>query len=107
MTEKSVSKQVEELQERLRWYEESPLESSYTACKNTIEKFNAQLSEKEVDIFDIETKPIFEMAHKYLTEMDGYLATLEKIRSRMNPELAKSIDKKITTARDVRKEALA
>jgi hypothetical protein len=32
------------------------------------------------------------MAHKYLTEMDGYLATLEKIKAKMNPEIAKKAE---------------
>lgn len=105
---KELAQENEHLKELLKIYEESPFESSYIACKSTIENFNKQLSEKEINIFDIEDKPKFEMAHKYLTEIDGYLASLDKIRSRMNPEIAKDLDKKAKQAKiDEKDKSLA
>lgn len=78
--------------DKLKYYEQSPFVSSYEATYSTIERFNEQLKHNEIDIFNINDKPRFEMAHKYLTELDGYLTTLEKIRERMSPEEKKAVD---------------
>lgn len=87
--------EVRELVESYIFYTESPFEDSYTATYKTIQSFNSKLQESKIDILSIEDKPKFEMAHKYLTELDGYLSTLEKIRSRMSPEHAKKVDEKM------------
>lgn len=87
--------EVRELVESYIFYAESPFEDSYTATYKTIQSFNVKLKESKIDILNIEDKPKFEMAHKYLTELDGYLNTLEKIRARMSPEYAKRIDEKL------------
>jgi hypothetical protein len=91
---KALLKEIEELKSELKIYKDSPHENSYLACFKTIENFNDQLSAKKIDIFNVDETPIFEMAHKYLTELDGYLATLDKIRMRMNPEEAKAADQR-------------
>lgn len=90
---------VRELVESYLFYVESPFEDSYLATYNTITSFNQKLREAKIDILNIDDKPKFEMAHKYLVELDGYLATLEKIRSRMSPEHQKKMDAKIKEAK--------
>jgi hypothetical protein len=94
MTIKELSHENETLKTLLKVYEDSPFESSYMACLTTIENFNRQLTSESINIMDIEDKPKFEMAHKYLTELDGYLSTLDKIRGKMNPDIAKNLDAK-------------
>lgn len=91
----SLLKENEQLKQLLEIYEKSPFESSYLACRRTIENFNRQLQSEEINILNIDDKPKFEMAHKYLTELDGYLATLDKIRMRMNPEEAKAAEQRV------------
>ena len=79
--------------EKVKFYEESPFVSSYEATYATIERFNKQLKDNEINILSIDDKVKFEMAHKYLTELSGYLKTLSEIRGLMSPEQQKEIEK--------------
>lgn len=83
---------IEELLRAYLMFSESPLISSYFATFNTIERWNSQLENNDIDILNSEDKTKFEMAHKYLIELDGYLETLEKIRKRMMPEMQENLN---------------
>lgn len=91
--EKAATKEIQELRERLKFYEESPYETAYKATVNTIEKLSNQLIDKNIDLFNVEDKPKFEMIHKFMTELSFYLKTQEEIRSKMNPDIAKQIER--------------
>lgn len=86
--------EIETLKNRLEFYEESPYNIAYKASKNTVDKLCSQLEENHIDLFTVEDKPKFEMIHKFLTELSSYIDTIEKIRAKMNPEIAAEIDEK-------------
>lgn len=86
---------IKEQDEELRKFKESPLASSYLSCLKTIERWNKQLYDKEIDIFNIEDKPKFDMAHKYLTEQKPYIEQLEYLRKLMTPEQQKELAEKV------------
>ena len=83
--DKSVLAYVEYLESKFK----SPYYNSYTACKTTIDRWNAQLMKREIDIFDSENKSIFDMAHKFLTEQKPYLEQLEYLSKLITPEEVK------------------
>ena len=115
MQEKALQKKLEELENenaellsKLKVYTDSPLETAYTAAVNTVNKYCEQCSKENVNLFDIEDKPKFEMVHKFMVELGLYLNTIDKIRSKMNPEIAKAIDKKTKQAKfDEKDKSLA
>jgi len=95
---KEIEQYIEFLEEELEKFLSSPYLDSYRACMNTIQSWNRQLTAQEIDIFNVEDKPKFEMAHKYLTEQKPYIEQLEYLRSLMNPmqqrEIMKNIENK-------------
>lgn len=92
-TIQSLLQENQDLKDKLKIYEESPHEIAYRAATNTVNKLSEQLKDKHIDLFNSEDKPKFEMMHKFLTELTFYLDTIDKIRAKMNPEIAKQIDK--------------
>ena len=92
----TLQQKIQELEEKLSIYEENPvLLSSYNACKVTVENYNQQLTDNKIDLLNVEDKPKFEMAHKYMTEMILYLNNIEKIRTMMSPAIAKKLDNQL------------
>lgn len=83
---------VEYLEKKIELYEKSPYSSSYLACKKTIDRWNNQLLDTEISILEAEQKPMFDMAHKYLTEQKPYIDQLEYLRGKMSPEDKKAAD---------------
>ncbi len=83
---------VNYLENKLGLYEKSPYSSSYLACKTTIDRWNEQLMETEISLLDSEQKPMFDMAHKYLTEQKPYIDQLEYLRGKMSPDDKKAAD---------------
>lgn len=85
---------VEYLENRLKVYEQSPYVSSYLSLAQTIDNWNKQLFEHQINILNVEDKPKFEMAHKFLTEQKPYIEQLEYLRKLMTPEEQREIAKK-------------
>lgn len=91
--DQKVLQYVEELEFKLKKYEESPLIESYIACLETVNRWNRQLMETEVSLFTGTEDKSFDRAHKYLTEQRPYIEQLEYLRKLMNPEQQKEIEK--------------
>ena len=82
----------------VEWLEaktKSPFYNSYVALKITTERWNKQLTEKEIDLFSIEDKPLFDMAHKYLTEQKPYLEQMDFLLGKMTPQEKDEAEKKL------------
>ena len=86
---------ISELETELSIFKESPLVNSYLSTLTFINKIDKQIKDKDIDIFNAENKPIFEMAHKYQTEKIPYLEQLEWLRNKMSPEQQKEANEKI------------
>lgn len=95
--EKTIQDKVIELEEKLRFYEESPLADGYENLYRQIERWNKQAGSPEVDLLKDETNDIkrFEKASAYFLKIHEFYDNLDKIRSKMNPDIAKAIDKKM------------
>ena len=92
---KDILPYLEYVEAKLRQYEESPLITAYISTLTFVNRLCKQIYTQEVDIFDPENKPIFEMAHKFQTELLPYLETLDEIRKKMTPEQQKELAEKI------------
>ena len=86
---------IASLEGELKKFKESPYVNSFLSCYRTIENWNRQLSENEIDIFNVEDKAKFDMAHKYLTEQKPYIEQLEYLRKLMTPEQQKELAEKV------------
>lgn len=81
-TLKDALLRIEQLEEMFK----SPYFDSFDACRSTVKKWNKQIRENEVNLFDPEDKQKFDMIHKYLTEQKPYLEQLDFLLSKMTPE---------------------
>lgn len=105
---KELLKALEEAEEQLEYFTTSPYSSGYVAIATQIESFNGQLQERAIDIFDPSQKAVFEMGHKYSTEIMPYYDRLEEFRKRMTPVELLDAQKEVTSQVDsVRKKLLA
>jgi len=86
---------IDFLEAELRVFTESPLIQAYLSTLNFLNKIDAQIIEREIDIFAEKSKPQFEMAHKFLTEKQAYLEQLEYLRAAMTPEKQKQLRKEL------------
>ena len=92
-----ILRYLEHLESELARFKESPYLSSYLACWTTIENWNLQLSENEINILNPEQKQVFEMSHKFLTEQRPYIEQLEYLKGLMSPEEKKELEVQLAT----------
>jgi hypothetical protein len=90
---------IDELRAELKKYTESPFVDSYLSTLTFINNTDKDITEKSGELFTIDNKVLFEMAHKYQIEKIPYFEQLEWLRSKMSPEQASELDEKITTQR--------
>ena len=88
--DKKITEYVNFLEEKLK----SPYCKSYLAIKETIDRWNAQLKDTEINILDPEQKAVFEMAHKYMTELKPYIETLKYLEGLMTPQEKEKVSKR-------------
>ncbi len=98
---------LEEAEGQLEYFINSPYVSGYIAIATQIESFNGQLQDRAIDIFDPSQKSVFEMGHKYSTEIMPYYDRLEEFRKRMTPEELKNAQKEVTSQVDTVRQKLA
>lgn len=89
---KELLKALEEAEEQLGVFVNSPNVIAYNAIYRQVVKLCRQLEEGEIDIFNVEDKIKFEMAHKFMTELTQYLVALDEIRKRMTPDEVKQVE---------------
>jgi len=89
---KELLKALEEAEEQLGVFVNSPNVIAYNAIYRQVVKLCRQLEEGEIDIFNVEDKIKFEMAHKFMTELTQYLVALDEIRKRMTPDEVKKTE---------------
>jgi len=93
--DKVVQAYVDELEEKLRKYEESPYCNSYLALLYQIEAWNSQLVDTPIDLFGDRENKEFDRAHKFFTEQRPYFEQLDYLRKLMTPETQIELQKKI------------
>jgi hypothetical protein len=92
-----MKEEIEELKNRLKIYEESPLEQGYKAILKQINTWNTDLTNEPTSLKyspengDADMKA-FDKAHKFITSIDTLYDKLEYLRSKMNPELQVKVD---------------
>ncbi len=92
-----MKEEIEELKNRLKIYEESPLEQGYKAILKQINTWNTDLTNEPTSLKyspengDADMKA-FDKAHKFITSIDTLYDKLEYLRSKMNPELQAKVD---------------
>lgn len=95
----SDKEKIKKLEERLRYFEESPYVDGYNAILNQINTWNKDLQNEptslkyDPDSGDADMKA-FDKAHKFIASIDGLYDQLEYLRSKMSPEIAESLLKK-------------
>lgn len=83
--------EIQELKERLKKYEESPLKEGYLAILKQINTWNQDLTNEPTGLkYDPENgdadMKAFDKAHKFITSIDTLYDKLEYLRGKMNPE---------------------
>lgn len=92
-----MKENIEEIKNRLKIYEESPLKEGYLAILKQINTWNQDLTNEPTgltynpDSGDADMKA-FDKAHKFITSIDTLYDKLEYLRGKMNPEQQKQVD---------------
>ena len=92
-----MKENIEEIKNRLKIYEESPLKEGYLAILKQINTWNQDLTNEPTgltynpDSGDADMKA-FDKAHKFITSIDTLYDKLEYLRCKMNPEQQKAVD---------------
>lgn len=86
-----MKENIEEIKNRLKIYEESPLKEGYLAILKQINTWNQDLTNSPTGLKydpkngDADMKA-FDKAHKFITSVDTLYDKLEYLRGKMNPE---------------------
>ena len=92
-----MKENIEEIKNRLKIYEESPLKEGYLAILKQINTWNQDLTNEPTGLKydpkngDADMKA-FDKAHKFITSVDTLYDKLEYLRGKMNPEQQKQVD---------------
>lgn len=95
--DKTILAYVEEIENELKIFKESPYVNSYLALYGQIENWNQQLRDIKINLHGEATEKAFERAHKYFTEQKPYFEQLEYLRKLMTPEQQKELEEKMKT----------
>jgi len=71
------------LQKKIAEMVELPMYQSYVSISVQLKNWNKQLQESQIDLFNPENKPVFEMAYKYFVEMKPLLELQEFLKSKL------------------------
>jgi hypothetical protein len=92
---KDIIKENEQLKLELAKFKESPYLTAFNANRKFMEDNCQTIENNTLDYSDSENKPIWEVRHKFLTEIQPYLENDEFLRNKMSPEQLKEANEKI------------
>lgn len=92
---KELWEYVEHLEDKLKIYTESPLESSYLALRSKIIEWNDQLMNQPINLFADKDQKEFDRAHKFFSEQKPYFEQLKYLRNEMGPVKTETADRKL------------
>lgn len=64
----------------------------YLSVTKKITEWNEQLNGKKIDILDSDNKTVFEMVHKYFTELKYYIELANDIKNKLTPEQKRELE---------------
>lgn len=77
---------VRELAEQFLKIYSKPEYDSFVSLMVQYNNWLAQFKEKQIDLFSVEQKPIFEVAHKFFSEMKPYIDMISYLQSKLTKE---------------------
>lgn len=86
MTDKETIKSLQEEITALKAKLELPIYDSFLTISVQLKNWNTQLKGSEIDLFNADSKPIFEMAYKYFVEMKPLIELQEYLQSKLCEE---------------------
>lgn len=84
--DKSIASYVEQLEKKIRQYEESPYFESYKSVRKQLDNFNVQLLNTPIDLFAESTDKSFDRTKWYFDKILELNKTLDELRKLMTPE---------------------
>lgn len=84
--DKAVQEYVQQLEARLKKYEESPYFESYRSVRKQLDNFNHQLLNNPIDLFAESTDKSFDRTKWYFDKIMDLNTTLDNLRKLMTPE---------------------
>jgi hypothetical protein len=84
---------IDELRAELKKYTESPYLTAFNANRKFMEDNCEKIQNNMLDYSEPENKPIWEVRHKFLTEIQPYLENDEFLRNKMSPEQKRELEK--------------
>jgi hypothetical protein len=106
--DREVLSYVEQLEHKLKFYEESPYFESYRSVRKQLDNFNEQLHITPIDLFAESTDKSFDRTKWYFDKILDLNKTLDELRKLMTPDEERRInqEKKIESLSVAEKLAL-
>lgn len=84
--DKAVLAYVQELELKIKKYEDSPYGESYSSVRKQLDNFNSQLGKTPIDLFAESTDKSFDRTKWYFDKILDLNKTLDELRKLMTPE---------------------
>lgn len=79
-------KEVRELAQEYINIQKKPEYPGFVALQGQYNNWLKQYTEKQINLFEVAEKPVFEVAHKFFTEIELYISVLNKLKSKLTEE---------------------